>query len=454
MEKVIDVIMGGFDDGRMPGVQQYDAGSRVFVCRLWEKPDVAYVMAENAMASTVFDWRGAPPSNEYKQQIVDRSTVRVVVPAEAMKRSGPVDMQLTIRQNGTEERSPILCFPVWKSLLAGEQNYPEPVRVLDDLINRTNETADRVEQLKIDASGLAGDALKLGGKPPEYYLPAVNLLDNSRFEIAQAGYNGMHGSTRYCADAWPTLFGAAVTLVKNDGYITLETTANYRYMHQTKLVSELTENAYTFSVKKRGNKTTTMRLICAKGTETAQIKTAWISAGSEWNTGILTFTRDEIAAYDKVWFAITNEEAGSVDYKEPVLYPGTYTADTLPPFVPRPYAAELAECQRYYENSWFGAAKTDLFQMIGSCWNGSHFDVPVEFKQQKRTKPSMNYYPSGSRTTVQGYVKSAYRDVTILDPEYRMGLRGVYARVRVAEADLTIGYTYQLHAHWEANADL
>lgn len=201
--------MGGFDDGRMPGVQQYDAGSRVFVCRLWEKPDVAYVMAENAMASTVFDWRGAPPSNEYKQQIVDRSTVRVVVPAEAMKRSGPVDMQLTIRQNGTEERSPILCFPVWKSLLAGEQNYPEPVRVLDDLINRTNETADRVEQLQIDASGLAGDALKLGGKPPEAYT-AVNLLDNSRFEIAQAGYGGLHGNTKYAADRWTLSGGTAV----------------------------------------------------------------------------------------------------------------------------------------------------------------------------------------------------------------------------------------------------
>ena len=25
-----------------------------------------------------------------------------------------------------------------------------------------------------------------------------------------------------------------------------------------------------------------------------------------------------------------------------------YTADTLPPYVPRPYSAELAECQRYY----------------------------------------------------------------------------------------------------------
>lgn len=30
------------------------------------------------------------------------------------------------------------------------------------------------------------------------------------------------------------------------------------------------------------------------------------------------------------------------------LYEGAYTADTLPPYVPKGYAAELAECQRYY----------------------------------------------------------------------------------------------------------
>ena len=435
MEKVIDVIMGGFDDGRMPGVQQYDAGSRVFVCRLWEKPDVAYVMAENAMASTVFDWRGAPPSNEYKQQIVDRSTVRVVVPAEAMKRSGPVDMQLTIRQNGTEERSPILCFPVWKSLLAGEQNYPEPVRVLDDLINRTNETADRVEQLQIDASGLAGDSNKLGGKPPEYYLPAVDLMDNSNFRnpINQRGrtiYTGNGNKPVYGIDRWYT-WGVGATLTVNSASITI---AGSPFLQNVPLNRFTTGKTYTYVCKMKDG---TIRIANAPYGSNA--------GGAAYNIYMEWVGTDGIGYRLYIY-------PGELEWA--ALYEGAYTADSLPVYVPKGYAAELAECQRYYENSWFGAAKTDLFQMIGSCWNGSHFDVPVEFKQQKRTKPSMNYYPSGSRTTVQGYVKSAYRDVTILDPEYRMGLRGVYARVRVAEADLTIGYTYQLHAHWEANADL
>ena len=259
----------------------------------------------------------------------------------------------------------------------------------------------------LSASGTAvnaQDAQKLGDKPPEYYLPAVNLLDNSDFEIAQAGYNGLHGSTRYCADAWPTLFGAAATLVKNDGYITLETTANYRYMHQPKLVSELTENAYTFSVKKRGNKTTTMRLICAKGTETAQIKTAWISAGSEWNTGILTFARDEIAAYDTVWFAITNEEAGSVDYKEPVLYPGTYTAENLPPFALPDPTLELAKCQRYFV-AYHSYGDYGLAFGTGSMFSNNVGRIAVQLPAPMREKPTfgaVNVQPEKIAIDVDG----------------------------------------------------
>lgn len=34
------------------------------------------------------------------------------------------------------------------------------------------------------------------------------------------------------------------------------------------------------------------------------------------------------------------------------LYEGSYTADTLPAYVPKGYAAELAECQRYYQR-WY-----------------------------------------------------------------------------------------------------
>ena len=34
--------------------------------------------------------------------------------------------------------------------------------------------------------------------------------------------------------------------------------------------------------------------------------------------------------------------------RHPALYPGEYTAEPIPEYQPKGYAAELAECQRYY----------------------------------------------------------------------------------------------------------
>lgn len=301
-----------------------------------------------------------------------------------------------------------------------------------DAAERANSAAENIE------NGTAPNALKLGGKPPEAYA-AVDLLDNSRFEIAQAGYGGLHGNTKYAADRW-TLSGG--TAVWNGSNIVISSEVDGQ---QVNMVQKLADGTY-----KKGT-VYTFAVMLADGTLgivhgdfiTNAYANIYDKEGKRVALGIQS---------DNVVIPVYTTGAHHIAWA--ALYEGAYTADSLPVYVPKGYAAELAECQRYYENSWFGAAKTDLFQMIGSCWNGSHFDVPVEFKQQKRTKPSMNYYPSGSRTTIQGFINSAYRDVTILDPEYRMGLRGVYVRVRVAEADLTIGYTYQLHAHWEACADL
>lgn len=47
------------------------------------------------------------------------------------------------------------------------------------------------------------------------------------------------------------------------------------------------------------------------------------------------------------------------------LYKGSYIADTLPEYVPKGYAAELAECMRYFERKHYqvfaGSADTDMF---------------------------------------------------------------------------------------------
>lgn len=50
---------------------------------------------------------------------------------------------------------------------------------------------------------------------------------------------------------------------------------------------------------------------------------------------------------DGIYFRLNFINAGQA-YIWAALYEGSYTADTLPKYVPKGYAAELAECQRYF----------------------------------------------------------------------------------------------------------
>ena len=59
------------------------------------------------------------------------------------------------------------------------------------------------------------------------------------------------------------------------------------------------------------------------------------------------------AAYDAGTRAFTLTASG-VLITWAALYEGSYTADTLPAYQPKGYAAELAECQRYYRRSHTG----------------------------------------------------------------------------------------------------
>ena len=59
------------------------------------------------------------------------------------------------------------------------------------------------------------------------------------------------------------------------------------------------------------------------------------------------------------------------------LYEGTYTAETLPPYVPKGYAAELAECQRYFVDVTNGIAPSVL-TANGMCL--SFLSLPVAIR--------------------------------------------------------------------------
>lgn len=274
------------------------------------------------------------------------------------------------------------------------------------------------------------DAETLGGKAPEYYIQPRNLLDNSDFTnpVNQRGQESYSGASQYTIDRWRTWTKeAAITMV--DGGISVTNEALFQYHPLSVLKAE---NQYTGVV----------------GYADGSVYCAAFAGGEGGGENHLPFK----AGYDggKAFFRINPSEK-TVAYA--ALYEGNYTVETLPPYVPKGYAAELAECQRYYENSWFGGNKNDNLQTLALAWAQNSCEGEFRFLTEKRATPTMTAYGSAGRETVNVYV-NGYHPVSDTTWLMRSGRKGAWLRVTLSSAMLTIGYTYGLHAHWEASADL
>ena len=153
---------------------------------------------------------------------------------------------------------------------------------------------------------------------------AHNLLDNSDFSnpIAQAGLNGMHGSTKYVCDRWIS-WDADATF--RSGYITPGSPIDQRL---SKTVVDI-------------NKTYTAAICFSDGTIKTDYGTFSNGFGS-YALGIYCMKQTDSSDYVTVRLNTGN------NIRWAALYEGSYTADTLPAYVPKGYAAEQAECQRYY----------------------------------------------------------------------------------------------------------
>lgn len=85
----------------------------------------------------------------------------------------------------------------------------------------------------------------------------------------------------------------------------------------------------------------------------------------------------------KLCVNISNSTKGTVEWC--ALYEGEYTVETLPPYVPKGYAAELLECRRYFRR----VATWETFAYGYIDWDGSLVAImPVE--QIMRISPSVS----------------------------------------------------------------
>ena len=204
-----------------------------------------------------------------------------------------------------------------------------------------------------------------------------NLLDNSDFihPINQRGETSKQASWVYWIDRWLSDTEKTAAQLTSSG-IRLPATAekNLRILQRVPLERIKKGQSYTIAAyDASGN------VFCVSGVFDGEQLTGDASSGGKY---WLSLNKGDNLTY---WYCILDAYA-DITVKCTALYEGEYTAETLPPYVPKGYAAELAECLRYYRK-----IKGDTQTFTGYSSGGwSYAFIPL---QTMRIKPSL--VPSG-----------------------------------------------------------
>ena len=225
-----------------------------------------------------------------------------------------------------------------------------------------------------------------------------NLLDNSDFvhPVAQAGVNGAHGATGYAVDRWMRTSGATVSQAA-DGLKIVSDKTSWTAGIQQRIEAKRFADVMTFAV--RGVFPVACRLFVYIGSGTTNFGTAYFQGDAAERTLVLKLTKPDSLTGDEgvnVYISPDTESTGTAAVvRWAALYEGEYTAETLPPYVPKGYAAELAECLRYYRK-----IKGDTQTFTGYSSGGwSYAFIPL---QAMRIAPTVTgggkfYYTLGNK---------------------------------------------------------
>ena len=225
-----------------------------------------------------------------------------------------------------------------------------------------------------------------------------NLLDNSDFvhPVAQAGVNGAHGATGYAVDRWMRTSGATVSQAA-DGLKIVSDKTNWTAGIQQRIEAKRFADVMTFAV--RGVFPVACRLFVYIGSGTTNFGTAYFQGDAAERTLVLKLTKPDGLTGDEVVNVYISPDTGSTGTAAGVrwaaLYEGEYTAEILPPYVPKGYAAELAECLRYYRK-----IKANNETFAGYATNGVAYAF-IALTQTMRIAPTVTgggkfYYTLGS----------------------------------------------------------
>ena len=216
-----------------------------------------------------------------------------------------------------------------------------------------------------------------------------NLLDNSDFRnpVNQRGATSYStAGNEYTIDRWKTQYNTGLTI--ENGYINvIGGWQIYQVLKNPK------DGVYTFAVEARINSIGDYRPNMDLGGKKETLFDANIG---EWKIYTLQYDVSSITD-ENISFSISargGNSSGSISVKWAAMYKGSYDASTLPAYQPKGYAAELAECMRYYRR-FINSAPA-----MSTAATAIEVEMPLE--PPMRVVPTITINSVGSAYTPEG----------------------------------------------------
>lgn len=235
--------------------------------------------------------------------------------------------------------------------------------------------------------------------------PVYNHLDNSNFAnpVNQRGQSFYNTAGSYCIDRWivASVDSQGVANV-GSGYIALNNTSN-DYVDLQQILpnaSGLTGLEMTFAVKMNGAEEPLV-LNFTFGT----YKHA-------------TFFDDKVALIhwneDRVIIRATNTGETWYGFTWAALYAGTFTAETLPYYVPKGYVAEYHECCKYY----YQVPNASVYAYPGYFASSTLARITIRTPMQMRVTPSVSVETVSNCVMFTGSGSLTPTDVSVISRQY------------------------------------
>ena len=311
-------------------------------------------------------------------------------------------------------------------------DYLRGKAVLDQKIADAQTAADNAKtEAKTEAKTYTDSAVKKAAPR--------NRLDNSDFTnpVNQRGQTS-YANTGYTIDRWRVNAGKYKVEIVSGGIKLTNNDTERRYLEQIINRPDLIGKTLTVVVEHTDG---TVRFGTAKVHDNASTSAnVAYTFGTNSYVGVVNWN-----GTPAVWIALGSTESTTI--KNIAIYEGEYTAETLPEYQPKGYGAELAECQRYYYQSWTGATIGANGILLKEAFTSARL-ISVDLPCEMRVTPTISICKTdGTANAVSEYVTST--TVTNVSVVYANNKSFIPAQ---QSSGFTAGKVYSLH--YTASADL